>query len=111
MLATFDCGTALPNRDELEVIGSEGSLFLDDPWHCQRPGDRAAPRRRHRGDRLEREDSYRLQLENLSDAIAGEAEPLLGRDDAIGQARALEALHASAESGEPVSLGEGFSPP
>ena len=23
-------------RDELEAIGSEGSLFLDDPWHCQR---------------------------------------------------------------------------
>ena len=34
VLATFDCGTALPSRDELEAIGSEGSLFLDDPWHC-----------------------------------------------------------------------------
>ena len=31
VLATFDCGTALPDRDELEVIGSEGSLFVDDP--------------------------------------------------------------------------------
>ena len=31
----FDCGTAMPNRDELEAIGSEGSLFLDDPWHCE----------------------------------------------------------------------------
>ena len=37
VLATFDCGTALPNRDELEAIGSEGSIFLDDPWHCVRP--------------------------------------------------------------------------
>jgi predicted dehydrogenase len=55
--------------------------------------------------RLDREDSYQLQLENLADAIAGEAEPLLGRADAIGQARALAALHASAESGKPVSLG------
>ena len=25
-------------RDELEAIGSEGSLFLDDPWHCQTAG-------------------------------------------------------------------------
>ena len=33
----FDCGTALPDRDELEAIGSEGSLFLDDPWHARRP--------------------------------------------------------------------------
>jgi xylose dehydrogenase (NAD/NADP) len=99
--ATFDCGTALPNRDELEVIGSEGSLFLDDPWHATRPVIE------HRTDdgvekiRVKREDSYRLQLENLSDAIAGEAKPLLGRADAMGQARALAALHASAESGEP----------
>ena len=53
---------------------------------------------------LERADSYRLELENLSDAIRGEAELLLGRDDAVGQARALEALHESATSGRPVSL-------
>ena len=43
VLATFDCGTAMPNRDELEAIGSEGSLFLDDPWHCSDAGDRGAP--------------------------------------------------------------------
>ena len=48
---------------------------------------------------LEPEDSYRLELENVSDAIRGEAELLLGRDDAIGQARVLEALHESATSG------------
>ena len=35
--ALFDCGTCLPNRDELEAIGTEGSLFLDDPWHCNVP--------------------------------------------------------------------------
>ena len=34
----------------------------------------------------------------------GEAEPLLGRGDAMGQARALEALHRSAQSGAPVAL-------
>ena len=105
VLATFDCGTALPNRDELEVIGSEASLFVDDPWHAGNP---VIELRRDGGTeeiRVDREDSYQLQLENLADAIAGAAEPLLGRDDALGQARALAALHASAESGEPVSLG------
>ena len=40
----------------------------------------------------------------MSDAIRGEAEPLLGRDDALGQARALEALYRSATDGEIVSL-------
>ena len=52
---------------------------------------------------LEPEDSYRLQLENMSAAIRGHAEPLLGREDALGQARAIEALYRSAEEGRPVS--------
>ncbi|HLY94444.1 MAG TPA: Gfo/Idh/MocA family oxidoreductase [Gaiellaceae bacterium] len=104
VIATFDCGTALVERDELEAIGSEGSLFLDDPWHCNKP---VIEHRRDGGvERIELDpqDSYRLELENLSDAIRGDAELLLGRDDALGMARALEALHASATSSKPVSL-------
>jgi xylose dehydrogenase (NAD/NADP) len=104
VLATFDCGTALTNRDELEAIGSEGSLFLDDPWHCVEP---VIEVRREEGlerIELERVDPYRLELENLGDAIRGLGSPLLGRDDALAQARVLEALHDSATSGEPLSL-------
>jgi predicted dehydrogenase len=103
VLATFDCGTALPDRDELEVLGSEGSLFLDDPWHCR------APVIEHRRDgsveriELDPADSDRLELENLSDAIRGDAELLLGREDALAQARVLEALHRSATTGAPAA--------
>ncbi|HET7744848.1 MAG TPA: Gfo/Idh/MocA family oxidoreductase [Gaiellaceae bacterium] len=97
--ALFDCGTSLPERDELEAIGTEGSLFLDDPWHCRKPVIEL--RRDGRVERIELDpvDSYRLELENLSDAIGGEAPLLLGRTDAVAQSRALEALHRSAESG------------
>jgi len=104
VIATFDCGTAMTGRDELEAIGSEGSLFLDDPWHCVHP---VIELRRDDGvERIEipHEDSYRLELENLSDAIRGEAPLLLGREDALGQARALEALHLSAASSSPTTL-------
>jgi predicted dehydrogenase len=99
VLATFDCGTALPNRDELEAIGSEGSIFIDDPWHCAHP---AIELRRASGvERIELEyvDSYRLELENMSAAIRGQAELLLGRDDALGQAKTLAALHDDAFRG------------
>jgi predicted dehydrogenase len=104
VLATFDCATALTNRDELEAIGSEGSLFLDDPWHCNKPVIEV--RRDDDVERIELDyaDSYRLELENVSAAIRGEAALLLGREDAMGQARALEALHESATSARPVSL-------
>jgi D-xylose 1-dehydrogenase (NADP+, D-xylono-1,5-lactone-forming) len=105
VLAQFDCGTALPERDELEAIGSDGALFLDDPWHCVEPVIEV--RRDGRVERIEVEhaDSYRLEVENLSDAIRGAAEPLLGRDDAVGQARAIEALFRSAATGTAVSPG------
>jgi D-xylose 1-dehydrogenase (NADP+, D-xylono-1,5-lactone-forming) len=104
VLATFDCATALAERDELEAIGSEGSLFLDDPWHCVHPVIELRRDGELERIELEQKDSYRLELENASDAIRGEAELLLGRDDALGQARALEALHRSATTGTPVSL-------
>jgi predicted dehydrogenase len=99
VLALFDCGTCLIERDELEAIGSEGSLFLDDPWHGQRP---VIELRRSDGTELielERVDSYQLELENLADAVAGSAPLLLGREDALGQARTIDALFRSAESG------------
>ena len=104
VVAAFDCGTALPNRDELEAIGSEGSLFVDDPWHCLAPAIEL--RRDGEVERIEveRQDSYRLELENLGDAIRGEGAVLLGRNDAMGQARTLEALHRSATTAAPVSL-------
>ena len=104
VIALFDCGTAMPERDELEAIGSEGSLFLDDPWHCTMPVIELRRDGNVERIELERADSYRLELENVSDAIRGEAELLLGRDDAVGQARALGALHESATNGTPVSL-------
>jgi D-xylose 1-dehydrogenase (NADP+, D-xylono-1,5-lactone-forming) len=104
VLATFDCGTALVERDELEAIGSDGSIFLDDPWHCTNPVIEVTAGERTERIELERADSYRLELENVSDAIRGEAELLLGRDDAVAQARALGALHESATKGQPVTL-------
>ena len=104
LFAQFDCGFRLPLRDELEVVGSDGSIFLDDPWHCRRPVIEV----RREGDveeiALQPVDSYRLELENLADAIEGRAEPLLGRDDALGQARAIDALYRSAATGQPVTL-------
>jgi len=104
VLAQFDCGTALPERDELEAIGSEGSLFLDDPWHCRNPGIELRRGGEVESIEIELLDSYRLELENLGDAIRGEGKPLLGRDDALAQARVIEALFRSAESGATVSL-------
>jgi len=104
VLAEIDCGLVLPVRDELEAIGEEGSIFLDDPWHCRKPVLEVRKENDTERVELEPEDSYRLQLENMSAAVRGQAEPLLGREDALGQARAIEALYRSAGEGRRVEL-------
>jgi D-xylose 1-dehydrogenase (NADP+, D-xylono-1,5-lactone-forming) len=104
VVSHFHCGLFLQHQDELEAIGEDGSVFVDDPWHCR---DTAIEVRR--ADGLERipipaVDPYQLELDNMSDAVRGEAEPLLGRVDAVGQARVIEALYRAAEEATPVTV-------
>jgi predicted dehydrogenase len=49
-------------------------------------------------------NSYRLELDNLADAAQGRAPQLLGRGDALGQARAIEALYRAADEGRSVPV-------
>ena len=104
VISHFDAGLALDSRDLLEVVGDGGSLLLEDPWHCRKPGIEL-----RRGDQterieIERTNSYRLEAENFSAAIRGEATPLLGRADAVGQARTIEALYQAAEENRTIAV-------
>ena len=105
VVAQFDSSFAAPARQGLEVVGEDGVLVAEAPWRMDWGGSVFL----RRGERVEqvdveRADSYRLELENMCDAIRGAAEPLLGRDDAVGQARAIDALYRSADEGRPVDL-------
>ena len=97
-----------PSRKELEAIGSEGVLRLRDPWHAWRGGIELQRDEEAESERIEVEtgDSYQLELEDFARAVRGEKQPLLGRADALGQARALAALYISAEEERPVDLSE-----
>jgi D-xylose 1-dehydrogenase (NADP+, D-xylono-1,5-lactone-forming) len=96
VVSHFDCGFVLPRRAELEVIGEDGSLFVRNPFVVTEPEIEL----RRAGDveriTVEHVDSYLLELDNLSGAIRGEASLLIGREDAIAQARTIEALYRSA---------------
>jgi predicted dehydrogenase len=104
VLAHFDAGLALDTRDALEVVGDEGTLFLDDPWHCLEPVIQLYRDGVRELIEVEVVNSYLLEAENMSAAIRGEASPLLGRADAYGQARAIEALYEAADTGRTVAL-------
>ena len=99
LTATFHSGFD-SFAESLEVVGREGTILLLDPWHSTRGlillnGEEV---------RVEPTNPYQAELDDMVAAIRGEKAPRLGRADAMGQARAIEALYQSAESGAPVSL-------
>ena len=98
VLAHFDSAIDLPPASRLEVVGGDGTITVSDPWHGREPGLELRT-----GAAVERiavapADPYTCQLENFAAAAAGEAEPLLGRADALGQARTIAALYAAASA-------------
>ncbi|MDX6690899.1 MAG: hypothetical protein QOG15_2356 [Solirubrobacteraceae bacterium] len=96
VLAMIDCGLDVAGRSGLEIAGTEGRLLLADPWHAAQPQivlERGTEREVVEPDRA---DSYRLELEDMAAAIGGERAPLLGRADALGQARAIDMLYRAA---------------
>ncbi len=104
VVSQIDASFVAQNRQRLEVVGEEGTLVLATPWRVDDPG---IVLRRSDGDVLmdvSRADSYTLELEDFAAAVAGERESLLGREDALAQARTIDALYRSAEAGEPVTL-------
>jgi predicted dehydrogenase len=98
--ATFHSGFSSVH-EQLEVVGREGSIMLPDPWHA-RSGILVVDGEEQR---VEPTNPYQLELEDVGAAIRGERAPLLGRADALGQARTIEALYHSAESSLPVAPG------
>jgi xylose dehydrogenase (NAD/NADP) len=107
VLAHFDCAFDLPPRSVVEAVGSEGALVASDPFIL---GDGRSLELRRAGGvetiSTGHTNKYQLEFENLSDAIRGRADPLLGRADALGQARTLDALLRSADGRGPVKPGD-----
>jgi predicted dehydrogenase len=105
VLAHFACGMDMAAGHSLEVIGSEGSLFVADPWHSRGAGIelRDADGSVEQVE-VEEADPYACELADLVDAVAGKRAPLLGREDALAQARAIAALYRAADCGQSVRV-------
>jgi predicted dehydrogenase len=104
VVAQFAASFGAPRRQYLEVVGQEGLLLVHAPWRIDWAGDLQLVQ----GDEIETievpyANSYALELENMAAAVSG-APALLGRDDALGQARAIDALYRSADAGTTVAL-------
>jgi D-xylose 1-dehydrogenase (NADP+, D-xylono-1,5-lactone-forming) len=106
LIGSFDCAMDSAPRSRLEAVGSEGRLISTDPWHGGAPDlVRMAPDGGSEPLTVAAVDPYAREVEDLSQAIATGGTPRLGREDALGQARTIEALYASAASGRAVDVG------
>jgi D-xylose 1-dehydrogenase (NADP+, D-xylono-1,5-lactone-forming) len=100
ILGHFDCGFVVPRRAGLEVVGEEATIVVPDPFTPRTLGiDVLRPGSEPERIAIEPANSYRLELENVNAAIRGEAPLLLGREDALGQARTIDQLYRSAGAG------------
>ena len=97
LVGHFDCGFVFPRRAGLAIVGETGTIYVGDPFSIAHTGIEV-----RLGDAepeqiaIEPANDYRLELENVSAAIRGEGQLLLGREDAVGQARTIDALYRSA---------------
>ena len=106
VLTVFDCALDLPDRSDLEAVGWEGVLRVSDPWHSVATGiDLLRPDGRNEHYDIPAADPYTCQLDDFAGAVAGEHPPRLGRADALGQARTIDAVLRAAELGQRVALG------
>jgi predicted dehydrogenase len=105
ILTQLDCALDLPERSELEAIGSEGVLRVSDPWHSIATGiDLEHVDGRRERFEIPPADPYGCELDDLAGAVAGEHPPRLGVADAVGQARTIDAILGSAATGRRVEL-------
>jgi xylose dehydrogenase (NAD/NADP) len=112
VVGQFEASFRSPKRQRLEVVGEDGVLTVDAPWRVDWGGTVTLSRRAGGEEassveaiEVPQANSYQLELENLADAIHGRAPQLLARDDALGQARTIEALYRSAAEGRLVEPG------
>jgi xylose dehydrogenase (NAD/NADP) len=103
--AQFDCSFVIPSRAFMEVLGSEGTLNIPNPF---KPAvDEKIYLRR--GDKTETikikgQELYIGEVEDMADAILLGLAPLISLDDSRANVAVIYALLESARVGKPVKI-------
>ena len=105
VVVQFDCSFVRPRYQRLDVVGDEAFLLVDTPWRARGEGELLLRQGEHLS-RIEvpEADGNVLELQDFVDAVRLRRPPLLTREDAVGQARVIDALYHSATEGRAVDL-------
>jgi xylose dehydrogenase (NAD/NADP) len=109
LLAQFDCGFAAPDRERIEIVGSDATLVLDAPflpepdgpppsvvmWRGRDPSPVEVPS----------VDQYHAEVEDLMSAILDVAEPRLTLASSRGNVATLVALDRAARAASQLDAG------
>ena len=101
----FDCGFASPEHSFIEIVGTEGTLNVPNPF---KPGNKEKIYLTHKGKtspiEIKGEELYRGEVEDMADAILLGKPPRVSLDDSRGNVGTIVALLESAQSGRVVTL-------
>ena len=103
--AQFDCGFASPEHSFIEIVGTEGTLNIPDPFH-PRKKPRIFLSRGNKTTTIEinAQELYLGEVEDMADAILSGKPPRMSLDDSRGNVATILALLESAQSGKAVRL-------
>jgi len=109
LLAQFDCGFAAPDRERVEIVGSEAALVLDAPFLPEPDGPRpsvvAWRGRDSSAVEVPSVDQYLAEVEDLMSVILDGTEPRLTLASSRGNVATLVALDRAARAASPEFAG------
>ena len=102
-VALFDCGVTLERRNLLEITGTGGRLYLDNPFSLI--DEDSVIEEHHFGQdtlthRVEGENHFVRMVEHFAESVLNDAPLRYNVTDAVSNLRALEALARAAERAE-----------
>ncbi len=104
--ALIDCGLRAPYRQLCEVVGSEGSIMVPRPFQPEEDPAVVVMRSGNQEDRVELPgtNQYTLMLDHMGTCILEKQPPHFPAKDAVANMRVLDALAASAHSGQIAAM-------
>ena len=101
----FDCGFKSPSRSFIEIVGTDATLNIPDPF---KPGRKNEIYLNHNNEmqtiKIKGDELYSGEIEDICDAILNKRPPRISLADSRGNTSVILALLQSAKSGKPISL-------